>query len=67
MEGLELGGLSAQEEKQINTSWMHLVNQVAEREGLPAGFLSYMLSTLAQSEMQLAETATKEAEGAGLI
>lgn len=67
VERLELGGLSAQEEQQINTSWMHLVNEVAEREGLPAGFLSYMLATLAQSEIQLADTAMQEAEGAGLI
>lgn len=58
------GGTEANfaELKYMNERWAEIVSQVAKREGVPVGFLSYMLNELATSEVQLVETAVVEAE-----
>jgi hypothetical protein len=59
-----LGQLTALETKHLNERWVYLVKLKAEQEGVPTGLLSYFIGELAQTEMQLAETAALEAEAA---
>lgn len=55
--------MSGLESKYINERWALLVAGVAKREGIPAGMLSYFLGELANTELQLVDTATRELEG----
>jgi hypothetical protein len=49
------------ETKELNSRWAYLCNEIAEREGVPTGSLSYYLGELAQAEVNLKETAELEA------
>lgn len=58
-----LGPLSHMETSYINQRWVALCGDLAKREGLPVGALSYFLHELAAAEMralELAEQATLE-------
>ena len=48
--------------KYMNERWAHLCTELAKREGVPPGYMSYFLNELAVSEMQVASTAIAEAE-----
>jgi hypothetical protein len=63
-EEIGLGEASAAEAKILETSWLHLMEGIAEREGIPTTFLSYMFHTLAESELRMAQTAEAEYEAA---
>lgn len=52
------------EQRYLNERWAHLVDQVANREGVPTGSLSYYLGELAHAEVNLAETAEQESQAA---
>ncbi len=58
--------LNGMEIKELNGVWGHLCSRLAEREGIPSGSLSYFMGELAQTEMHLAETATREANEGGI-
>lgn len=55
--------LSEAELAYIDQAWGGLVTQLAFKESVPAGWLSYSLAELARLERRLAETAQTEAEG----
>lgn len=48
--------------KYMNERWAYLCTELAKREGVPSGYMSYVLNELAVSEMQVASTAITEAE-----
>ena len=50
------------EVKYMNERWAHLCTELAKREGVPPGWMSYFLNELAVNEMQVASTAITEAE-----
>ena len=50
------------ETKYMNQRWATLCTAIAEREGVPPGYMSYVLNELAVSEMQVAEQAVVDAE-----
>jgi hypothetical protein len=52
-----LGTATSLELKHIQQAWDYLVGLVATREGVPSGFLTYLLSELARSEMRALELA----------
>lgn len=51
------GSLTAAESRYVNERWAALCRAVAEREGVPAGALSYFLGELAGAEMRALEVA----------
>lgn len=51
-----------QESAALQESWSHLISGIAERENIPAGFLSYALDLLAQNELAMAASAETEYE-----
>ena len=55
--GRSIGSLNMMEEKYLNERWAGLVQDLADREGVPAGALSYFLGELAQAEMRSIELA----------
>lgn len=57
---LQVGQLRGAEVKAIDTTWAHLSSEIGKREGIPPGFIGYMLGELAQSELKLAEVAEQE-------
>ena len=59
-----LGVPTTLETNLMNDRWGVLCKGIASREGIPAGWVSYMLSELAQTEIRLLETATEEAQAA---
>lgn len=62
-----LGMLTALEHKYMNERYAELCKQLAVKQGVPAGMLSYFIGELAQTEIQLADTATEELEAAKLL
>ncbi len=61
-----VGDLSGMEVKELDSTWGHLSNTIAKREGIPSGSLSYFMGELAQTEMRLSETVAEEAQAAGI-
>jgi len=59
-----LGMLTAQEEKYMNQRWGVLIGEIAKREHLPVGMLSYFLGETAQTEIKLKEVAEDEYKAA---
>ena len=59
-----LGIPSQQELEYMNQRWGVLCEGMAEREGVPASMLSYMLNQIATTEIQLLEVAQEEAAAA---
>lgn len=57
----QLGVPTAWEVKFMNERWAALCQELAAREGVPQGYLSYWLSELAMTEVRLLETAETEA------
>lgn len=43
------------EVKHIDQAWNHLIKLIAEREGVPQGWLAYLLGELARSETRALE------------
>ncbi len=58
--------LSQEEFNELNKRWVGLCEVVAKREDVPTGSLSYFLGELANAEIKLVETASREAEAAGI-
>ncbi len=58
--------LSAEEFKELNQRWVGLCDIIAKREDVPTGSLSYFLGELANAEIKLVETASQEANEAGI-
>jgi hypothetical protein len=54
--------LTGEEIDYVNRRWGYMMNLIAEREGVPAGALSYFTSELAYRELKLLETALMEAK-----
>lgn len=48
----------------LDSRWSVLAQAMADRESVPAGYLSYMLSELGQMELRMGEVASAEAEAA---
>jgi hypothetical protein len=59
-----LGIPTALENNLLNQRWVELLKAVADREGVPAGALSYWLSELAQTEIRLLDVAEQESAAA---
>lgn len=54
--------LDAEHRQYVDSVWVAGVTALAEREQVPAGWLSYVISELAISERNLALTAQQEAQ-----
>jgi len=50
-----LGTATSMEVKHVDQAWGHLMQKIAEREGVPQGFLAYLLTELARTEMRVLE------------
>jgi hypothetical protein len=55
--GQAIGSVNVMEEKYLNERWAGLVEELAHREKVPVGALSYFLGELAQAEMRAIEVA----------
>ena len=58
----ELGTLTGLELKHVDQAWGFLVGKLAGREGIPSGWLTYLLGELARSETRSAELALEASE-----
>lgn len=58
----EFGTLTAAESRYVNQRWAALCKAVAEREGVPAGALSYFMGELAGAELRALQSAREAAE-----
>lgn len=58
----DLGVPTALEVKYMDERWATLCLAISEREKVPAGWISWLLSELAQSEFNLLRTAQAEAQ-----
>jgi hypothetical protein len=56
--------MSGDEAEYIDGRWGWIVKTIADREGVPAGWLSYLISEMAYQETRLLETAQAELEQA---
>ena len=58
------GPATEMEAKYMNTQWSQFVAEIAEREGVPSGWLSQSLAVLARAEIAVLAAAINEAEAA---
>lgn len=57
-----IGTPTGAEVEYLNKFWGSLITDIATREGIPAGFLSYVLDEIANQELRLLETVKEETE-----
>ena len=58
----DIGTPTGLEVEYLNKRWGALITEIAAREGVPAGLLSYMLNEIATQELKLMEVAKEETE-----
>jgi len=58
----DIGTPTGTEVEYLNKRWGSLITEIATREGVPAGILSYMLNEIATQELKLLEVAKEETE-----
>jgi len=60
IKGIGGDAVTTAESNILNSRWAVLVTAIADREGVPPGYLSYSLGEMAQTEMRLGEVASAE-------
>jgi len=60
--GREVPEANFAEQKYLNQRWAHMCTVIAKREGVPPGYMSYLLNELAVNELQMTNSAVVEAE-----
>lgn len=58
--GAALGTPTEAEARYVDQAWGNLVAVIAEREGVPQGWLTYLISELARTETSAADLAEEE-------